>query len=286
MPNLSVFGSVNVGVTVCFFVKCLLKLKRSIKRELLFHSMCLLYISKLCAVFTWLGACSQEVHNVEMWSKMSHDLQFRHQGLLLTGACRGWKRRRHPWLSHIIKPTDQPCIQPSTSLSSEFAQSRSESVSSLLCRFFGIILSITFPTCQLFPRTKFSRYSTATLPSFTLFSTVVCHWFNLINSRFSIFTATFITGWERLSPYAVPSTTFPKAPEPRIRPERNTTEVQLSTKWNRRTCTNTGTQTHPCTSEASAFSSVTLSVAECPLVHWVKPNPQPANPCCQSHISS
>lgn len=42
--------------------------------------------------------------------------------------------------------------------------------------------------------------------------------FTLLNLRLSIFTATFMTGWERLSPYAVPSTTFPKAPEPRIRP--------------------------------------------------------------------
>lgn len=42
---------------------------------------------------------------------------------------------------------------------------------------------------------------------------------NCDNLRFSIFTATFITGWERLNPYAVPSTTFPNAPEPRIRPE-------------------------------------------------------------------
>ncbi len=80
------------------------------------------FISELCmecSVFTWLGAGSQEVHNVEMRSKMSHDLQLRHQGLFLTGACRGWKRAEHPWLSHMIKPanwTSQPAMRSAVDL--------------------------------------------------------------------------------------------------------------------------------------------------------------------------
>lgn len=45
---------------------------------------------------------------------MSHDLQLRHQGLFLTGACCGWKKIEQLWLpSHLIKP---PTRQQTTHL--------------------------------------------------------------------------------------------------------------------------------------------------------------------------
>ncbi len=43
--------------------------------------------------------------------------------------------------------------------------------------------------------------------------------FTLHVLHFSIFTATFVLDWEWVRPYAVASTTLPKAPDPRVRPE-------------------------------------------------------------------
>lgn len=39
---------------------------------------------------TWFGACTQQVDNVKVWAQVSHDLQLRHQCLLLTGASCCW----------------------------------------------------------------------------------------------------------------------------------------------------------------------------------------------------
>lgn len=70
-----------------------------------------------------------------------------------------------------------------------------------------------------------------------------------------------------------------------MRPEKNTTSDPLSTKKNKTAYTNTGMQTHPCTLDASAFSSVTLSMAQCPLDHWVKPNPSQQTPTAQARLA-
>ncbi len=74
-------------------------------------------------LFTWLCASSQEVNNVEMWSKMSHDLQFRHQGLFLTGACRGWKKTAPMTIiTHTDRQANQSCIQSRRLLSERYNQ--------------------------------------------------------------------------------------------------------------------------------------------------------------------
>ena len=118
---LCVFGSMDVGGIVSVFVKRWLNCKgkatlvevscyyavkflpvwRSV--HLLVPSACVVCVCVcvsicVCLLFTWLGAGSQEVNNVEMRTEMSHDLQFRHQGLFLTGACSGWKKKQWPWL--------------------------------------------------------------------------------------------------------------------------------------------------------------------------------------------
>lgn len=49
------------------------------------------------------------------------------------------------------------------------------------------------------------------------------------NSHLSILTATFMVDREWLRPWAVASTTRPKAPEPRVRPARNSQEAKLAT---------------------------------------------------------
>lgn len=63
-------------------------------------------------------------------------------------------------------------------------------------------------------------------------STVVSTWLSTVCSltiyvlHFSIFTATFVLDWEWVRPYAVASTTLPKAPDPRVRPE-----TQRKAQW-------------------------------------------------------
>lgn len=44
----------------------------------------------------------------------------------------------------------------------------------------------------------------------------------------SIFTATLVEDWELVSPYAVASTTLPKAPDPRVRPKESQTWQSFS----------------------------------------------------------
>ena len=48
------------------------------------------------------------------------------------------------------------------------------------------------------------------------------------NSHLSILTATFMVDCEWLRPWAVASTTRPKAPEPRVRPARNSEVTKLA----------------------------------------------------------
>lgn len=101
------------------------------------------------------------------------------------------------------------------------------------------------------------------------------------NSRLSIFTATFMTGWERLSPYAVPSTTFPKAPEPRIRP--------LGVEKNMKSMTNSE-KTHKHSDTSMQFGCVCFLICDS-FKGWKSPpsvsqhKPLPANPLCSGQIS-
>lgn len=60
--------------------------------------------------------------------------------------------------------------------------------------------------------------------------------FTLCVLHFSIFTATFVLDWAWARPYAVASTTLPKAPDPRVRPETQRRAQYKSLKWRREYC--------------------------------------------------
>lgn len=160
------------------------------------------------------GASSKQVDDVEVRTQVTHDLQLWHQSLSLTPPGCGWmvrKRKREGGRENKrTKHTEirTHCILAKL-LIDQLAETRTRLATKLkLSRLLLSLCSQEYGSGV----TIFDSYTQEThMALYCVFTSYVLH--------FNIFTATFVLDWEWVRPYAVASTTLPKAPDPRVRPE-------------------------------------------------------------------